>query len=331
MIRPVRVLVACGALLAASGCTSPARSRALTLADGGAAVAKAAAASIVETQAAVDGYIEGQYLLGPLTGRPEPGEETLASLRRVRDALGARAAVMQSLDAAYAALHAHASFDAAGRVERGVNGLAGAVNAYGGALLGKQPGDSSGAWGLGKAGGVLAGAKQERELRAASAAIRESVERVVELLRRERDIHVSLRAILVEARGAAARQLWLLGLGRPGALLQRHVTGFGLAWDDKQLDGVLTLLRKEPSITGGSDRSREDDLRLAVGRVLEYRVQRQATLEGEILDETLAGLEGLALAHAAFEAKEEVDLTRLETLVAALRATLDEYRGPSGK
>ncbi|MBK9372312.1 MAG: hypothetical protein IPN03_00880 [Holophagales bacterium] len=212
-----------------------------------------------------------------------------------------------------------------------MNGLAGAVNAYGGALLGKQPGDSSGAWGLGKAGGVLAGAKQERELRAASAAIRESVERVVELLRRERDIHVSLRAILVEARGAAARQLWLLGLGRPGALLQRHVTGFGLVWDDKQLDGVLTLLRKEPSITGGSDRSREDDLRLAVGRVLEYRVQRQATLEGEILDETLAGLEGLALAHAAFEAKEEVDLTRLETLVAALRATLDEYRGPSGK
>lgn len=330
MIRKVRVFVACGVLVAASGCTSPARSRALTLADGGAAVAKAAAASIVETEAAVDGYIEGQYLLAPLTGRPEPGQETLASLRRVRDALGARAGVMQSLEAAYAALHAHASFDAAGRVEQGVNGLAGAVNEYGRAL-GKEPGDSSGAWGLGKAGGLLAGVKQERELRAASAGIRASVERVVELLRKERDIHGSLRAVLVESRGAAARQLWLLGLGRPGALLQRHVTGFGLVWDDKQLDGVLTLLRKEPSITGASGRSREDDLRLAVERVLEYRVQRQATLEGEILDGTLAGLEALALAHAAFEANEAVDLARLEELVAALRATLDEYRGASGK
>jgi len=330
MIRPVRVLVVSAAALAASGCVSPVRSRAVTLADGGAAMAKATAASIAETGASVDGYVEGRLLLGPLTGRPEPGEETLASLLRVRGALAARAAVMQGLEAAYEALRAHASFDAAGRVEQGVNGLAGAVNEYGRAL-GREPVDPSGAWGLSKAGGLLAGARQARELKAASAAIRQSLERTVELLRGEREVHASIRAVLGEARGAAARQLWLLGLGRPGGILQQHVSGFGLAWDEKQLDGVLSLLRKEPSITGAPGRSREDDLRQAVEKVLEFRVSRQAALEGEILDATLAGLESLAAAHAAFEAREEVDPARLSAHVAALAATLEEYRRATGK
>lgn len=330
MIRRVRVLAACGLLFAASGCASQARSRAAALADGGSAVAKATADSLVDTSAAVESYVEGQYLLGPLTGRPEPGDETLASLRRLRGALGARAGVMRSLEASYAALHALSSFDAAASVERGVTALTASVNDYEKAL-GKGPVDPAGAWSLGRAGGALAGAKQARQLKASSAAIRASLERFVTLLGREKEIHVSLRAVLVEARGAAARQLWQLGLGRAGAILQPHVAGFGLAWDDKQLDPVLTLLRKEPSITATPGRSREDDLRDAVEKVLEYRVDRQAALEAEILDETLAGLEALALAHATFEAKEEVDLARLAEHAAALRATLDEYRAAAGK
>lgn len=330
MIRRVRVLAVCGLFLAASGCASQARSRAAALADGGSAVAKATADSLVDTSAAVESYVEGQYLLGPLTGRPEPGEGTLASLRRLREALGARAGVMRSLEASYAALHALASFDAAGRVERSVNALTASVNEYGRAV-GKGPVDPAGAWSLGRAGGALAGAKQARQLKAASAAIRASLERFVELLGREKEIHVSLRAVLVEARGATARQFWQLGLGRPGSILQPHVAGFGLAWDDRQLDPVITLLRKEPSIAGTSGRSREDDLRDAVGKVLSYRVERQAALEAEVLDETLAGLEALALAHAAFEAREEVDLARLAEHAAALRATVDEYRAAAGK
>lgn len=330
MVRPVRVLAVFGLYLAASGCATQPGSRAVLLADGGAAVAKAAADSLVETGAAVETYVEGQYLLGPLTGRPEPGEETLASLRRLRDALGARAGVMRSLGASYAAFHALASFDAAGSVERGVNALAASVNEYGRAV-GEGPVDPAGAWSLGKAGGALAGTKQARQLKAASAAIRGSLERCVALLGREKEIHVSLRAVLVEARGAAARQLWLLGLGRPGALLQPHVAGFGLAWDDKQLDAVLTLLRKEPSITAQPGRSREDDLRDAVEKVLEYRVERQAAIEAEVLDETLAALEALVLAHATFEAKEEVDLARLAEHAAALRAVVDGYRGAAGR
>ncbi len=330
MIRRVRVLAACGLLFAASGCASQARSRAAALADGGSAVAKATADSLVDTSAAVESYVEGQYLLGPLTGRPEPGAETLASLRRLREALGARAGVMRSLEASYAALHAFASFDAAASVERGVNALTASVNDYEKAL-GKGPVDPAGAWSLGRAGGALAGSKQARRLKASSVAIRASLERFVMLLGREKEIHVSLRAVLVEARGAAARQLWQLGLGRAGAILQPHVAGFGLAWDDKQLDPVLTLLRKEPSITATPGRSREDDLRDAVEKVLEYRVERQAALEAEVLDETLAGLEALVLAHATFEAKEEVDLARLAEHAAALRATLDEYRAAAGK
>lgn len=330
MIRKARLLAVCGLLLAAPGCASQARGRAVALADGGSAVAKATADSLVETEAAVAAYVEGQYLLGPLTGRPEPGAETLDSLRRLREALAARAAVTRSLEASYAALRALAAFDASGHVERGVAALTASVDEYGRAL-GRPPVDPAGAWSLGKAGGALAGADHARRLKAASAAVRGSLERYVALLGKESEVHASLRRALVEARGAAARQLWQLGLGRAGGLLQPHVAGFGLAWDDKQLDPVLTLLRKEPSITALPGRSREDDLRDAVEKVLGYRVERQAALEAEVLEATLAGLEALALAHAAFEARQDPDAARVAERAAALRSLVEEYRRVAGK
>ena len=43
--------------------------------------------------------------------------------------------------------------------------------------------------------------------------------------------------------------------------------------------GLEPVTRAEPSITATAGRSREDDLRLAVDRVLEYRVARRAELE----------------------------------------------------
>jgi hypothetical protein len=313
MLRRSRHFVVALTLLVTAGCASPVRGRAIALADGGLKVANATSASILDTESAVDGYVESQFLLAPLTGRPEPAGQTLASLDRVRQAL-----------------NAHASFDAAGQVEQGVNGLIGSVNEYG-TVLGHPPANPSGSWVLSKVGGSIAGAKQARELLAASAVIRQSLGRVVDLLRKEKEILASLRSVLVDLRGVTARTLWSLGLGRPGALLGRHVAGFGLSWDEKQLDGVLSLLRKEPSITGVAGKTREDDLRLAIDRVLEHRVSRQASLEGKILDETIAGLEALAVAHGRFEADEDVDLAAVAEQLAAIRTTLDEYEDLSGK
>ena len=330
MIRPVRPLAVSLALVALAGCASPVRPRAIGLASAGAAAARVAGDSIRETEAGVDRYVEGQLLLGPLTGRPEPAEETLAALRKVRGALAARSEVTAALGAAYAALEAHASFDAASAVERGVNGFAGAVGAYR-AALGEAPVASASAWSLGRALGGLAGARQARQLKAASAEIRASLERVVELLRKEREVHASLRRALVEGQGSAARAFAALGLGRPGALLAPHAAAFGLAWDEKEYDGALALLRKEPSITGQAGTTREDDLRAALDRVLAYRVGRRAELEGALVDETLAALEALVLSHRAFEASEESDLTAVTGRVASVQSLLDEYRKASGR
>ena len=330
MTRCVRALVLLAACAASAGCASSVRPRAAALASAGDAAARAAGDSVRETAEGVDRYVEAQLLLSPLTGRPEPAGETLATLGKVRAALAARAEALSALGAAYAALEAHASFDAAGQVERGVNGVTGAVSAYREAL-GEAPVAPVPAWSLGRALGGLAGARQARQLKAASAGIRESLEKLVDLLRREKELHASVRRVLVEGQGSAARAFAALGLGRPGALLAPHAAAFGLAWDEKEYDGALALLRKEPSITGQAGATREDDLRAALDRVLVHRVARRADLEGALVDETLAGLEALVLAHRTFEAHEESDLAAVTARVAAAQALLDEYRRASGK
>lgn len=330
MTRPVRVSVVLLSLAALAGCTSTARPRAGALASAGSAATRVAGDSVRETAASVDRYVEAQLLLAPLTGRPDPAEETLATLRKVRSVLAARGDAMSELGAAYAGLDALAAFDAADQVERGVNDLAGAVSAYREAL-GQPSVAPVPAFGLSKGLGAFAGARQAARLKQASAAIRESLERFVALLRTEREVHASLRRALVEGQGSAARAFAALGLGRPGALLAPHAAAFGLAWDEKEYDGALALLRKEPSITGRPGTNREDDLRAALDRVLEHRVARRVDLEGALVDETLAGLEALVLAHRSFEAKQETDLAAVHGHVAAVRALLDEYRAAAGK
>lgn len=330
MTRSVRAFVVFLAVATLAGCASAARPRAVALASAGSSATRVAADSIRETGASVDRYVEAQLLLAPLTGRPEPAEETLAALRKVRAVLAARAAAMAELGAAYSGLDALAAFDSAGEVEHGVNGLVGAIGAYREALD-QTPVAPVPAFGLSKGLGGLAGARQAARLKEASAAIRESLVRLVELLRSEREAHASLRRALVEGQGAAARAFAALGLGRPGALLEPHAAAFGLAWDEKEYDGALALLRKEPSITGRPGVNREDDLRAALDRVLEHRVARRVDLETALVDETLAGLEALVLAHRSFEAKRETDLAAVLEHVAAVRALLDEYRAAAGK
>ena len=321
MHRPARTLLVLAALAALSGCATPERSRALALATTGASAARTAGDSLLETRSAVDRYLESQHLLGPLTGLPG---DTLASLGGVKKALGARSEVMRSLADAYLAFEALAAFDAGGAVEKGVHGLAGAVTEYR-AALGQPPVSAPSAFSLGKGAGLLAGARQAARLKAASGAIRESLEKAVDLLRREKEVHASVRRVLVEAQGATARALASLGLGRPGPLLAPHAAAFGLVFDEKEYDGALARLRKEPSITGRPGVSREDDLRAALDRVLEHRVARRVDLEGALVDETLSGLEGLVLAHRSFEAKRETDLSAVLDHVAAVRALLEEY------
>lgn len=330
MLSLRRLLVVSLALFGTAGCSSSVRARAVTLADGGAAASRAVGDAVAATGSGVESYLEEQLFLAPLTGRPEPDEATLASLERARTALGARAEAIRSLSAAYTALGAFAAYDAAAQVELGVNALAGAVDGYG-AALGQGPAKPAATWSLAKAAGGIARARQARELKAASAQIRGSVERLVGLLRKEREALASVRRVLVEGQGAAVRAFVGLGLGRPGALLAPHVAGLGLAWDEKQLDSVMTLLRKEPSITKEPGQTREDDLRRGLEKVLEHRVRRRAELESAAVDDMIGGLEALAAAHGRFEAAGEVDLAAATEQLAALRATVDEYRSLAGR
>lgn len=324
MIRKHRRAIAFVAVVALTGCASTVRKRAITLADSGGKVAKATEAALSETSDALDQYVEGQYLLSALTGRESP-EATLQDIAGIQRALHARAEVTRQLAGCYAALNAHASYDASGQIQAGVNGLAGALTEYGTALRVPAP-SAPATWLISEIGAGIAGRKQARELKAASRAIRQGLERFQVLLNDEKRLHISVRTVLEEQGGITTSRLWALGVGRADALLKTHVQRFGLTFDEKQMENVLKDLRAKPSIGEAQDETRETDLRKAVETVIQHRARRRAALQEELLSQTLAAIQELVGAHRKFEAKQEADIAAAAEHLAALRAKVEQFK-----
>jgi hypothetical protein len=324
MIRTCRRVIAVVALLAATGCASTVRTRAITLSDSGGKVARATEAALAETNDALDQYVESQYLLSALTGQESP-EATLRDIAGIQRALHARAEVTRQLAGCYAALNAQASYDASGQVQAGVNGLAGALDEYHTALRVPAP-SATVTWLISEIGAGIAGRKQARELKAASRAIRQGLERFHVLLDDERRLHVSVRTVLEEQGGITTTRLWALGFGRADALLRDHVARFGLTFDEKQMENVLKDLRAKPSIGEGKGETRETDLRKAVETVIQHRAKRRAVLQEEILSQTLAAIHELIGAHRKFEMQQDADLATTAEHIAALRAKVEQFK-----
>jgi hypothetical protein len=314
-----------------AGCATAGRQAAIQLADAGAVTAKQTETLLVQTTGTLQPYVESQFLLAPLRGIEPPGGELLKTIERVDRALSLRIRVMTNLGAAYAAIKEHASHDAAAAVEKGVADVTGSVNAYaalvapGAALI-----PETAAFVISKAAGAIAGAKQVRQLKAASVAIRERIEKFRGVLAKEADLLESIRRVTDATTATNTQVLWDLGLGRPDPIVRSHLETFGLQYDAQQFTAAMKQLEKEqttdspPPGCPAPCNTKAARLRFGVAQVVRQRANRSIMLGREVVTQHADALATLEAAHRDFEAGKFVDAAGIATELETLRAVVDE-------
>lgn len=254
----VRHAIALLSVTAAVGCASTARNDAVALAASGAKVADSARATLSDTSAALDRYVEGQYLEAAVSGKPSPSDEELASIANVQTAIGLREQALRNLSELYGSLAALGQYDAKAEAEGAAKGLTDSINELGVTLGSKKPALSNVEAGfIDRGAGLFAAWTQDRAIRAASPAIRERLERFRELLKLESDTFASLRTVIANARSRTAKKLFDKGLGNPAPVMRDVLESYGLPATDK--DGAAALAKLgEPG-------------REAIGEIIKFR------------------------------------------------------------
>ncbi|MGH7879727.1 MAG: hypothetical protein ACREQD_09540, partial [Candidatus Binataceae bacterium] len=180
-----------------SACSSIDLRSAVALGNTGLQTAATYQQSIHALSPGLDNFIEGQFLLVPLTGRPAPDEALERSVARIQSALSARAAMLGQLAQVYTSFVALASYDASGQVKSSLAGLDGSINNFATTLGATSPPISSGAAAqLTDAGGLIAAQAQKRKTLEASAAIRARLGPIIELLGTENERYQDLQAVI---------------------------------------------------------------------------------------------------------------------------------------
>jgi hypothetical protein len=297
-----------------ASCSSASREAASALATQGQNAATTYATSVNTTKAELDTYVEGQYLIAPLTDRAEPSASMLKSINDVQSALSLRAQMMVQLAETYGAFGDLANYDAAGQVNQAIVNLSGAVNAYGAAVSPGSTISGPAASIAGEAGGFLAAAEQSKRIRQASTLIRSRLTTIVPLLEKEKTTLKNVQDEIVDGSRDTELALWDKGFANPSPILGSQLGQLGLRFEQADYQHHFDAL-------SNSDRA---NFRKAIGLVVRYRAQRQATLQAEILDQTIDGLSALIGEHKKLEQGEDLNLQALTVHVTQMRAFIDE-------
>ena len=293
-------------VLVTAGCSTISREAAIHLSSEGGVAAKSYQESLNTTRKELERYVEGQYMLSPLTGRAEPTKDMLASITQIDNAFALRAAMMSRLGAVYVAFNNLASYDAGAEVEAAVTGFTGAVNAYAAVVSpGANPISDVAGKLAARGAGFLANWEQSRRLKQASILVRERLEPVIGLLDKERTLYDALRTEIVTGSGRSAIALWNIGIGRPDSILEEQLGTFGLLYDKDHYERHLTAL-------SFSDR---DNLKKAIASIIRHRVDRRISLETQLIEGSQEGFQMLIAAHRKLENGKELTL---ETFTAHL-------------
>ena len=307
--------VAIAWVVACASCSSMSREAASALATQGQDAASAYATSVNTTKAELDTYVEGQYLIAPLTDRDEPSASMLKSINEVQSALSLRAQMMMQLAETYRAFGNLANYDAAAQVNQAMVNLSGAVNAYGAAVSpGSTPISGTASSTAGEVGALLAGAEQSRRIRQASALIRTQQTKIGPLLEKEKTTLKNVQDEIVRGSRDTELALWDAGFADPSPILAAQLGQLGLQFEPADYQHHFDALSK-------SDRA---NFRSAIGSVVRYRAQRQAALQDEILDQTVDGLSALIGEHEKLEQGKDLNLPALTAHVTQMRAFVDE-------
>ena len=308
------------ALLFASGCATIDRQSAVRLATQGTAVAQGIQGSVSETQNALESYVEGQYLMSPLTGRPEPTAAMLEDVQRVRRALSLRASMMGELANTYSAFSALASYDAAGEVESAVGGLTGAINSYASVVSpGSAPISALTGTIVAKGAGQIASYAQAKRIKAASATLRILLGKMAGLLEKEKTLHTGIREAIVLGTGQSAKAIWRWVLAILAQSSRSNSTCLASAITRSSLDRRLAALAE-------NDPQKFGQFNEAIIKVVNYRIETQIDLQMSIVAQSIQGLTVLISQHEQLERGQDLDLATATMHVAMLRSFVDELR-----
>ncbi len=314
-LSKISTAAAVASFVCCASCSSVSREAASALATQGQNAATTYATSVNTTKAELDTYVEGQYLIAPLTDRAEPSASMLKSINDVQSALSLRAQMMVQLVGTYGAFGDLANYDAAGQVNQAIVNLSGAVNAYGAAVSpGSTPISGAAASIAGEAGGFLAAAEQSKRIRQASTLIRSQLTTIVPLLEKEKTALKNVQDEIVDGSRDTELALWDKGFANPSPILGNQLGQLGLRFEQADYQHHFDAL-------SDSDRA---NFRKAIGLVVRYRAQRQATLQAEILDQNIDGLSALIGEHKKLEQGEDLNLQALTIHVTQMRAFIDE-------
>ena len=303
-----------------SACATVNTTGAARLATDGGDVARTQQTAIAATQPGLERYVEGLYFVAPLTGRAAPSGPLLASIERVSAAMGLRAQAMAEMARAYGSFAALAGYGAQDSVGTGLGAFTGAVNAYAaGVTPGSTPFTPLGGGLIGITGREVSGRMQAQLLMTASRELRERVERVRDVMRREIGLHAAIQEELVAGARNNVRALYRLHLLAPDALLASQLDDYGLVLDSARV--------MQFSTTGPVKRRAALDT--AVLAVVDRRARRRLEAQRGLLEASVGSLDALVEAHRAFERGVPLTPAAVAEQLAIMRRYVDQLQPSS--
>ncbi len=314
-----------------AGCARLDRTQAAQLAAKGQQVSGSGNEALETLNADINGYLESQEILVPLTGRPALTDQARDDIASYQESLRARIQMYKELQQYYVQFAALGAYDARGEVTGAVTDLQAAVDTYGRTVnpdYDTKYGPISGAVGAiaGTTLGWIAGYYQEELLCDASEQIRPTLYRIGQLHEEENDSYAAVSSAAVESRLAVAKTLKDLGFSIPHGMLRSYSEQFGMeAIAVDQYPAQLAKLSANDRVSFNA----------AVDKRLEYHADEIKRLNAKTFSTVMRSIQNLHTQHVNLEKGRDIsfetiaaDLQQLQLVTRQLTALLTTINPP---
>ena len=307
-------------LLALTGCTTVNASSARRLSEQALGATSVLSLGLDGVRADLQTYVEGQVLLAQLTGRPPLAPQELCSLQSVQESLRLRLMALAKLQVAYEQLRSIAAGDSWAAdapilnehltdfdpseipgdppLATGCPPSAASPSAPPRRDLAVVPEKVAPPRGL--------GLSQSKTLKLGSERIRALVERLLDVLERERPVIESVRKQQLDSQKRIALALLSRELLGAGPLLAPQLERLGVRWDD------WAYLEHRAK----ASKDQKDAVQAALIALLEQRAAYRLATQAALYDQQLKVLRALTRLHLRLEAGQPFGVRDLAQLVA---------------
>lgn len=325
MMMCVRAFLATLLVIWGSGCASVNTQSAVRLANEAQLTTRAIADSLLETRRSLETFVEGQTLLGHLSGRSMLSPSELCSIRAVQRSLRLRVLLLRKLTVLYdtfIALANHETLDG----NKIYDEVMADVDRYellpdatpGPTCPNPDPEPQLIQAPPSAPPSLLSGFSQERSVRQASARIRQVLAKFNALWERERAIYLSIQRQSFLSQKTLNRALFKnFGTVTPAAIFAPQLAGLGLDWDQAAYREQLAHWPAD----------KQAAVREAVLSVLDRRAEGRTAEEDARYAQHSELLRVLYRQHQALEAGQPLDLRQIAFFLSPILQSLNPASG----